>query len=446
MANVIGQLMVELGINTAHLEEGLTKATYEMKKFGGEMSKTFSELGKNTSELAAAFGALGPAGAEIAGVLNIAGQAAGSLMREMAGVNKTFGIFAGVGAGVAAAFGAVAVAGIEMASHQAEVVKQTKEQAIKAAMTTEEFSRLAWSAKKAGVSQEEFASSMARFNNKTVQASQGNRMAAASFAAMGVTVTDANGKIKPTSQVLQEASAWFEKTADSSIKNNVAMAAGGRGFMNMIAVLNRGPEAFKNDAKEADALGITISKRSAEMAEAYAISMMTIEEAGHGAQIQIMNELLPTLQTFADAIVEDLKSPDSGLKKFASGIAAVSKVFLDLIAVVGAVFGQIGQFFERASVQTQTWASGLAEYIRKASHGDFKGALAAGDATKKEMDDHDAEYAKKTEERWKSVWAVIDGKDVPHTAEKPKEDAKPPNPMNRGERDAADETKKFIDN
>src|SRR5579859_1242670 len=101
--NILGTLLVELGINTAAYKDGLDKATYQAKQFGSEVQKTFKELGNSVSALAGSFGLLGPAGLAITETLSVAGQAAGKMVKEFSGVNQTFGIFAGVAGGVIAA-------------------------------------------------------------------------------------------------------------------------------------------------------------------------------------------------------------------------------------------------------------------------------------------------------------------------------------------------------
>jgi hypothetical protein len=445
MANVIGQLLVELGVNTAYLKEGFREATYETKKFGKEVEETFRELGKSTSELAVAFGVLGPAGAEIAGALNLAGQAAGKMMREFAGVSSTWGFAAAGAAGVAAAFASLSLGAIELATHTASEIKEMKESATIAGMTTEEFTRFGYAAKQAGVSQEGFTSSMSRFGNKMVQASQGNKAAQAEFDLMGVKVADADGKMRKMGDVLLDVSDWFAKTADGAVKNNAAMTIGGRGFKQMIPLLNEGREGLKKWADEADALGVVVDSSTAEMMEKYTQTITAIKTAGDGLAIQLSKELVPALQGVATAIKEDLKSPDSDIKKLVDGIAMIAHWFVDLVAIAGAALGQIGQFFQEMGAKAIVQWNALTEAGKKALHGDFKGAAASMEAASRQMDDVNALFAKQTEERWLRVWKVIRGEGEDKGKEREREEATPPK-INRGGGlgQNIDETEKWI--
>jgi hypothetical protein len=447
MNSGIGALLVELGINTAAFEEGLTKATYAMKVFGKEMQNTFRELGKNVSELAAAFGILGPAGAEIAGALNLAGQAAGKMLREFAGINKVWGGLLAGGAGLAAAFGSVGVSAVGLATHTAEGMKLMKEEAAVAGMSVKTFSQLSYAAMQAGVSQEEFSGSMARLGNKMTQAMQGNRMAKATFDAMGVSVTDSNGKMRDMGAVMSDVANWFQRTTDGAAKNYAAMEIGGRGFKKMIPLLNDGAEGMKKWSDESDALGKTVDDNTAKMAEKFVQSLNTIKAAGDGLANQLTKALLPSLQAISSQLADALKSPDSDIHKMIEGIAMIAKWFIDLVAIAAGAFGEIGQWFQKIGAQAVSFWNHAGAAAKKALHGDFSGANAEVKAYYDERDALDATMAAESKERWVKVWNVINGTD---TSVQPKAvkktDANLPNPaLLRPLPQIPDEAKKFID-
>lgn len=445
MANVIGQLLVELGVNTAYMQAGFEQATYMAKKFGREVEGTFRELGKSTSELAAAFGVLGPAGAELAGAINLAGQAAGKMIKEFAGVSNTFGFAAAGAAGVTAAFASISVASIGMATHTAEQIKQMAESAQIAGMTTEEFSRFSFAAKQSGVSQEAFTSSMSRFGAKMAQAAQGNQRIQAEFKSMGVSVTDADGKMRKMGDVLLDVSDWFAKTADGAAKNNAAMQIGGRGFKQMLPLLNEGREGFKKWADESDAFGTTIDKNTAEMATKYTQTLTSIKQAGEGLSISLMKQLLPSLQEVATGIKEDLKSPDSDIRKLVSGIGDIAKMFVFLAAIAAAALGEIGQWFQKIGAEAVLFWDGLGSAAQKAIHGDFKGAVADLNSLKSAVDANDEQFAAKSMERWKKVWAVWQGGEGENKKPKgPGEEVKPPDLSKSGIGKQSDDTAKWI--
>jgi len=114
MANVVGTLLCELGINTAAFHGGLDKATYAAKQFGGELRNSFSQLSSSFSQLGSTLGAqFGPLGGIIGsltqgvGALGSAIKTAGS---NVPALMQVAGAAAGIGgAAIAAAAGLTAL-------------------------------------------------------------------------------------------------------------------------------------------------------------------------------------------------------------------------------------------------------------------------------------------------------------------------------------------------
>ncbi len=342
----IGQLLIELGVNTAYMKEGFEQATHMTKKFGREVESTFRELGKSTSELAAAFGVLGPAGAELAGAFNVAGQAAGKMIRDIAGSDKVFGVFKAGAAGVVAGLTSIAIAAIAMTTHSAENIKKMGEQAEMAGMNVTEFSRYAYAARLSGLSSEAFSTSMSRLTSKMEQAGNGAGRALGYFKLAGMSQEDLKNHTYSTGEALEKLADWFHKTEDGATKNDAAMALGGRGMKRMIDMLNEGGEAIRNRAAEADALNLTISKGQEETAKKFIQSTMAIQGFAEGAVLALESKLAPALKVVADAIVQDLKSPDSQLKSFTTGIAELTKAFLLLGTAIAETMGAFGSWVQ----------------------------------------------------------------------------------------------------
>jgi hypothetical protein len=138
MANIIGQLLVELGINTAAFTGGMDKATYAAKKFGGELKGSFSQLGNSFSQLGNTLGAsFGPIGGIVNALTQGIGAMSGALRTASSNVPvllQVAGAAAGIGGAAiagAAGFAAMSIAGSQLAEeliHNAEKLGVTTEQ------------------------------------------------------------------------------------------------------------------------------------------------------------------------------------------------------------------------------------------------------------------------------------------------------------------------------
>lgn len=124
MAGILGQLLVELGINSVAFKAGCDKATYLGKQLSNDLKKSFSEVGASFSQLGTMLGgSLGPVGGVIASTvkgfetIGVAAKAAGAGAPGLLAVAGAIG-----GIGLVAAGAAVGL--VELAKGGAEVIEQ----------------------------------------------------------------------------------------------------------------------------------------------------------------------------------------------------------------------------------------------------------------------------------------------------------------------------------
>src|ERR1700691_3083885 len=122
MAGIIGQLSVELGINTAAFKGGCDRATYLGKQMSNDLKKSFDEVGASFKELGNQLGAsFGPLGsvlsATIKGIDGV-GASISAASKGASGLQVLAGAAAGIGGAViaaAAGFGTMSQAGSKLA-------------------------------------------------------------------------------------------------------------------------------------------------------------------------------------------------------------------------------------------------------------------------------------------------------------------------------------------
>ena len=377
MANILGQLLVELGINTAAFKEGLDSATYQTKAFGSEVEKTFRQLGGSVEALAGSFGILGPAGLALTEAMSLAGGAAGKMIKEFAGADKTFGIFAGAAAGAAAAALSVAGSSTALAVETSKSIKEMGEQAMMAGVSVTELSKLSYAASLAGVGNETLVTGLERMNKSALSAAEGNKQLQAAFRLVLGDGKAFDDVIKTGHVSLETLADGFAKIQDPQEKSALAMQLFSRGGAALIPILNEGGTALRALGSESDAFGTTISSDVLAASDEFQKNLIKIKAAGSGAAIQLTSELLPSLNQFSDAIVADLKRPDSSLRDLVTGIGDVTKGvyllgdgFMTVAETAGKVLaGVIGLALEEAEA--------AAKVAGKLVHLDFKGAEAS---------------------------------------------------------------------
>ncbi len=110
----------------------------------------------------------------------------------------------------------------------------------KTGVAVDELSALANSADLAGVSQDSLGSALNKFNKYIAEAASGSKDQVATLNALGVSVLDTNGKLKPTSDLLKEVADKFAVSADGANKTAFAMALFGKAGADLIPFLNQG--------------------------------------------------------------------------------------------------------------------------------------------------------------------------------------------------------------
>lgn len=272
MASLIGQLLVELGINTAAFKGGLDKATYEGKQFARELKKDFGELGSSVKGLASEFGSMNPLVRGMGEVMHATFSTAATALSGSGGLGGA-AVVAGaavVGLGAvalaaAAGLGELAVQGMEVV-HRLDLISQ------KTGISIRDLQVFEAQGKTVGVTLEDMVTAMRKFEQGLVGVGKGGAAAQAVLKSLGVTARD------PKEALLEVAEA-FKQMEDGPLKAADAVALFGRSGLNMIPALNKGKEGFAEFSKIVDDYGPVIGKDAVEANEKYEKSVTKLSLA-----------------------------------------------------------------------------------------------------------------------------------------------------------------------
>lgn len=430
MSNILGSLFVELGINAAAFQEGLQKATYMAQKAGKDMQKSFHELGDSIGALAGAFGVLGPAGAAGVEAISLAGQAAGKAIKEFSSFNSTLGVFGGVAAGVAAGAASIAVSMIGLAVETSKSIKEQGEMAEKSGMSIEQFTKWAYVAKIAGVSQETFGRSTVLLSTNMLAAAEGSKRMQSGFNQVGVAFANGDGTLRNTGDVMDDLNKKFSQMADGAQKIALMRQLMGRGGAQMAPVMNEDPAKLKQQKDDAAALGVALDNLSVDSAKHFQEALLEIQSAGTGLSYQLTKELLPALQSVADQLVTALKDPSSGLHDLIDAFVWVTKVVITLGEVTFKSFQAIGETIGSLGTQMYEFGTQIGGVLSKAAHGDFSGAKKDFETMNQQIADTAQITADKITKSFESVYAIWDngGKGSQYKDPGPKQDKPKPPP------------------
>ena len=207
----------------------------------------------------------------------------------------------------------------------------------------------------ADVSNEQLVKGLTKLNINMVSAAEGNAQLNKRFEQLGVTIKNQDGTLKDTSEVFKELADRFKDMPNGAQKAAAAMTIFGKSGVDLITLLNGGSASL-------DEFTYKLSDEFSSRAEYFNDSITKLGFKTQGFQMQLMDALLPALQSILD-VFADLFATDNDwtalfdVIKF--GLRGVATVIYSTVALFGSMArGVVGAF----------------EVVAKAVKGDFAGA------------------------------------------------------------------------
>jgi hypothetical protein len=156
----------------------------------------------------------------------------------------------------------------------------------------------------AGIGTSKLENGLRSLTRRAAEAATGNAAFAKGFKQLGVNVTDAQGRLKPISELLPEMAEGFKNMSDGGMRVSVAMRTMGIGGAEMLPMLVGGAEAMEEATKKAHALGGVLDDDVIDAAENAAQALGDLQFAFGGlASSKAVTDLVTTLADAATDVV-----------------------------------------------------------------------------------------------------------------------------------------------
>lgn len=176
----------------------------------------------------------------------------------------------------------------------------------------EQLSALKYAADLADVSFEALGKGLGKMSKAMLEGlSNPSGEAAKNFQALGVSITDTNGQLRPTEAVFADIADKFSTMQDGAAKTALAIRIFGRSGADLIPLLNAGRSGLKQMTDEAKELGIVISTETARKAEEFNDTLKKVHVSVQAVALRAAEALLPALQQLANAMVTGAKEGSS---------------------------------------------------------------------------------------------------------------------------------------
>lgn len=229
-----------------------------------------------------------------------------------------------------------------------------QDMAQKAGQSVETVSALGYAASQSGSDIDGLALGLKGLANTAADAANGSKTAAAAFDALGVKVTDKNGSLRDSRELLLDIAEQFSQYEDGAGKSAIATDLFKKAGADLIPFLNKGRDGIKELEAEADRLGITVSTKSAKAADDFNDSLDRLQKTTAGL---VGGSLADGLAVFTEAFTQ-LADKGAGIERFAAQVETGFKLIVDIGYSVYHTFDSIGNSIGALAAAAVAFATG----------------------------------------------------------------------------------------
>lgn len=259
-----------------------------------------------------------------------AGATAASFAKKAEDDLKKAGVV--IGAAVAAA----AVAMTALVKQAINNADELSNMSAKVGVSVEALSALKYQAGLADVELGALQASLVKLTKTAADAVAGGKDQVATFKALGISVTDATGKMKPMDELLAEVADKFESYEDGAEKTALALRLFGKSGADMIPLLNEGSRGMRAAAEEAKAYGLIVTDAGGKASDEFNDNLEKLSKSAAGLGNQIAMRLVPALASFSGELADGAKQGDA-YAQIADTIANAIKLVAQVLVVTHGV-------------------------------------------------------------------------------------------------------------
>lgn len=246
-------------------------------------------------------------------------------------VGKGFGDVAKAGVAVGTAITSAAVAAstalIDQAQKSAETADEIDKMSQKMGMSAEGFQEWSYIMEQNGMDISKMQGGMKTLADTMTNAQNGNKKAIETFQALGISITDANGNMKSTEEVMNEAVFALAEMEEGAERTSLAMDVFGKAGMEMAPMLNQGGEAIEGLRDRAHELGLVMSDEAVAGGVEFGDLLNDLQSSLSMLVTNLGAELFPILNDVLQLVIEHLPEIQALFEELAP-------VFSDLLSTI----------------------------------------------------------------------------------------------------------------
>jgi hypothetical protein len=170
-------------------------------------------------------------------------------------------------------------------------------------VAVEELSKLSYAAKLSDVTIQQLQGGLTKLNKGIAETANGTGEAQKAFSAMGISVKNADGSLKNSSQVLNDVADRFVTYQDGANKSALAIQLFGKSGAELIPLLNQGSDGLKKMGDELQRFGGVVTADAAKNAGLFNDNMDKLGIVVSAVGKSLANSILPYLIRFSEELL-----------------------------------------------------------------------------------------------------------------------------------------------
>lgn len=320
-------------VETLRWEKELNNAEAELYKLNGQLKNNTEQVEDTTTATEDAGQSMGNLGDVVNGLTSKLGiQLPGGMkssMNAMGSLDAQSLALAGGFAAVAAAIVKVEKAMISMTKESAAFADNIITQSMQTGQSTQQLQEFAYASELIDVSVDTLQGSLTKLTNNMQDTMNGTGNAKASFEALGVSVTNADGSMRSANDVFYETIDALGQVKNETERDAMSMDIFGRSAQDLNPLIIQGSKTLKAYADEAHNMGYVLDDEALSTLGAVDDAYQRLQKTQEGVKNQLAVEFAPYLEEFYGDVTSMVKDGGKAIKD--SGIVDAFGMLLETV-------------------------------------------------------------------------------------------------------------------
>ena len=320
-------------VETLRWEKELNNAEAELYKLNGQLKNNTEQIEDTTTATEDAGQSMGNLGDVVNGLTSKLGiqlpDSMKSSMNAMGSLDAQSLALAGGFAAVAAAIVKAEKAMISMTKESAAFADNIITLSMQTGQSTQQLQEFAYASELIDVSVDTMQGSLTKLTNNMQDTMNGTGNAKASFEALGVSVTNADGSMRSANDVFYETIDALGKVKNETERDAMSMDIFGRSAQDLNPLIIQGSKTLKAYADEAHNMGYVLDDDALSALGAVDDAYQRLQKTQEGVKNQLAVEFAPYLEEFYGDVTTMVKDGGKAIKD--SGIVDAFGMLLETV-------------------------------------------------------------------------------------------------------------------